>query len=51
MITFDRVTVMYAEAAQPTLRDVTLEIAEGELCLVMGSTGTGKSTLLRCVNG
>ena len=51
MITFDRVSVTYAGAAQPTLRDVTLEVAEGELCLVMGSTGTGKSTLLRCVNG
>jgi energy-coupling factor transport system ATP-binding protein len=51
VITFDRVTVSYAGAAQPTLRDVTLEITEGELCLVMGSTGTGKSTLLRCVNG
>jgi energy-coupling factor transporter ATP-binding protein EcfA2 len=51
VITFDRVTVTYPEAARPTLRDVTLEVAEGELCLVMGSTGTGKSTLLRCVNG
>jgi energy-coupling factor transport system ATP-binding protein len=51
VITFDRVSATYAGAAQPTLRDVTLEVAEGELCLVMGSTGTGKSTLLRCVNG
>jgi energy-coupling factor transport system ATP-binding protein len=51
VITFDRATLTYAGAAQPTLRDVTLEIADGELCLVMGSTGTGKSTLLRCVNG
>jgi energy-coupling factor transport system ATP-binding protein len=51
VITFDRVTVTYAGAPRPTLRDITLEVAEGELCLVMGSTGTGKSTLLRCVNG
>ncbi|WP_433221402.1 ABC transporter ATP-binding protein [Dactylosporangium sp. CS-047395] len=51
MIAFDRVTVTYAGATAPTIRDVTLDIGEGELCLVAGSTGTGKSTLLRAVNG
>ncbi|MFY1704887.1 ABC transporter ATP-binding protein [Micromonospora sp. WMMA1923] len=51
MIEFDRVTVRYADSDQPTLRDVTLRIDEGELCLVVGRTGTGKSTLLRAVNG
>ncbi|GAA3211925.1 ABC transporter ATP-binding protein [Dactylosporangium siamense] len=51
MIEFDRVTVTYAGAATPTIRDVTLSIGEGELCLVAGHTGTGKSTLLRAVNG
>ncbi|MGI8879465.1 MAG: ABC transporter ATP-binding protein [Jatrophihabitans sp.] len=51
MIEFDRVTVTYPEAAEPTLRDVRLHIPEGELCLVVGRTGSGKSTLLRCVNG
>ena len=35
----------------PTLDDVSLEIPEGELCVVVGETGTGKSTLLRSVNG
>ncbi|MEW2378601.1 ATP-binding cassette domain-containing protein [Micromonospora sp. NPDC047812] len=51
MIDFDRVTVRYAESDRPTLRDVTLHIGEGELCLVVGRTGTGKSTLLRAING
>ncbi|GGL98964.1 ABC transporter ATP-binding protein [Micromonospora yangpuensis] len=51
MIEFDRVTVRYADSDQPTLRNVTLRIDEGELCLVVGRTGTGKSTLLRAVNG
>ncbi|WP_432972195.1 ABC transporter ATP-binding protein [Dactylosporangium sp. CA-233914] len=51
MIEFDRVTVTYAGAAAPALRDVTLTLGEGELCLVAGHTGTGKSTLLRAVNG
>lgn len=51
MIRLDRVSVTYPGAAEPTLRDVSLEVPEGELCLVIGLTGSGKSTLLRTVNG
>ncbi|MET7424691.1 ATP-binding cassette domain-containing protein [Dactylosporangium sp. NPDC005555] len=51
MIEFDRVSVTYAGAGAPAIRDVTLTVGEGELCLVAGHTGTGKSTLLRAVNG
>ncbi|MEV0581240.1 ATP-binding cassette domain-containing protein [Streptomyces sp. NPDC050392] len=51
MITFDQVTVHYDGAAEPALREVDLTIEEGELCLVVGHTGVGKSTLLGAVNG
>ena len=51
MITFENVSVHYAGAPTPSLRDVTLEIPEGELVLVVGPTGSGKSTLLRTING
>jgi energy-coupling factor transport system ATP-binding protein len=51
MIRLDRVTVTYPDAAHPTLRDVDLTIAEGELVLVSGRTGAGKSTLLGLLNG
>ncbi|WP_335934934.1 ABC transporter ATP-binding protein [Streptomyces sp. PTD5-9] len=51
MITFDRVTVHYDDAPEPALRDVDLTVQEGELCLVVGHTGVGKSTLLGAVNG
>jgi energy-coupling factor transport system ATP-binding protein len=51
VIEFDRVTVTYADAPAPVLREVSLRIPEGELCLVVGRTGSGKSTLLGCVNG
>ena len=51
MISFDGVSFSYPTALEPTLRDVALEIAEGELCVVVGRTGSGKSTLLRAVNG
>ena len=51
MITFDRVSVRYADAARPTLDQVSLQLPEGDLCLVIGATGSGKSTLLGAVNG
>ncbi|WP_327169256.1 ABC transporter ATP-binding protein [Streptomyces subrutilus] len=51
MITFDQVTVRYEDTAEPVLRGVDLTVEEGELCLVVGHTGVGKSTLLGAVNG
>jgi energy-coupling factor transporter ATP-binding protein EcfA2 len=51
MIRFDRVSFRYADAPAPVLTGVDLRIDEGELCLVVGATGSGKSTFLRAVNG
>ncbi|MFF1902799.1 ABC transporter ATP-binding protein [Kitasatospora sp. NPDC058218] len=51
MIRFDQVAVVYDGRTTPVLRDVDLHIPEGELCLVVGRTGVGKSTLLGAVNG
>jgi len=51
MIRFDHVTITYPDAAEPTVRDVDLTVEEGELCLVVGRTGVGKSTLLGAING
>ena len=51
MIRFENVTLTYPDAGRPALRDVTLAIPEGELALVVGRTGSGKSSLLRAVNG
>ncbi len=51
MITFDDVTFTYPDADRPTLSGVQLTVPEGDLCVVVGRTGTGKSTLLGLVNG
>jgi energy-coupling factor transport system ATP-binding protein len=51
MIVFEHVSVTYAGAARPVLRDVDLVVDEGALALVVGATGVGKSTLLGAVNG
>ena len=51
MIHFEHVTIRYPNASAPTLRDVDLVIPEGELCVVVGRTGIGKSTFLGAING
>jgi phosphonate transport system ATP-binding protein len=37
-------------AGQPVLRDVSLEIESRGLIAIIGPSGTGKSTLIRCIN-
>lgn len=51
MIEFDRVTLTYPDAPHPTLREASFTIPEGDLCVVVGRTGVGKSTLLGAVTG
>jgi energy-coupling factor transporter ATP-binding protein EcfA2 len=51
VIRLERLCLHYADAAEPTLSDVTLRIAPGELVLIAGPTGCGKSSLLNCMNG
>ena len=50
MITFDDVTISYTESA-PVLRNASFTIREGDLCVVVGRTGSGKSTMLGAING
>ncbi|MCX5382720.1 ABC transporter ATP-binding protein [Streptomyces sp. NBC_00083] len=51
MIRFENVSVTYDCAAAPTVSGVELTIPEGELVLLIGASGVGKSTLLGTVSG
>ncbi|WP_306189322.1 MULTISPECIES: ABC transporter ATP-binding protein [unclassified Streptomyces] len=51
MIRFEDVSVTYDGAAEPTVRAVDLEVPEGELVLLVGPSGVGKSTVLGAVSG
>jgi polar amino acid transport system ATP-binding protein len=37
--------------AVQVLKDVSLNVAKGEIIAVIGRSGSGKSTMLRCING
>ncbi|MCZ4514163.1 ABC transporter ATP-binding protein, partial [Streptomyces sp. ActVer] len=51
MIRFENVSVTYDGAAGPTVQDIELIVPEGELMLLVGPSGVGKSTVLGAVNG
>ncbi|MEV4811897.1 ABC transporter ATP-binding protein [Micromonospora avicenniae] len=49
MLRIDHLSAWYGEAQ--VLRDVSLDVAAGEVVTLVGRNGAGKSTLLRCVMG
>ncbi|MFZ2113826.1 MAG: ABC transporter ATP-binding protein, partial [Solirubrobacteraceae bacterium] len=50
-VAFSQVTYRYPESSEAALREVTLELEQGELCLLASRSGQGKSTLLRAACG
>jgi energy-coupling factor transporter ATP-binding protein EcfA2 len=50
VIQLRHVCFTYRDATEPALRDVTLGVGRGELVVVMGATGAGKTTLAKCLN-
>ncbi|MFE7610378.1 ABC transporter ATP-binding protein [Streptomyces celluloflavus] len=51
MIRFEQVSVTYGDASAPAVQGIDLTVPEGELCLLVGPSGVGKSTVLNAVCG
>ncbi len=49
MIVYNKVSKIYKEGEAPVLKDINLEIKEGEFITFVGYSGAGKSTLLKMV--
>jgi phosphonate transport system ATP-binding protein len=50
MIRFENASVTYPGGVQ-ALRNVSLEIPDGQMMVIVGLSGAGKSTLIRVING
>ena len=51
IIEFCGFSCKYRTQAEPTLFDINLKIYEGEKVLIIGESGSGKSTITKCING
>ncbi len=48
MINFDRVSKIFQ--GKPAVDDLSLSMAEGEFTVLIGTSGSGKSTTLKMIN-
>ena len=51
IIEFKGVTWRYQEAKEPSLKGIDLRVGRGEVIVITGPSGAGKTTLCRCLNG
>jgi osmoprotectant transport system ATP-binding protein len=50
MIQFDKVTKGYGNSSTRALDEVSFEVQAGELVALVGGSGSGKTTTLKCIN-
>lgn len=50
MIKLEHVSKIFPGSAKPAVDHVTLEVPEGEICVLLGPSGCGKTTTLKMVN-
>ena len=50
MIEFKEVSKSYAGSEERVVKDLSFEIPEGEICVLVGPSGCGKTTTMRMVN-
>ena len=50
-VSFQDVYQSYRGREHPVLNGLSLEIPQSQFCVILGRSGMGKSTLLRCING
>jgi osmoprotectant transport system ATP-binding protein len=49
-IVFDHVTKRYGNSTRPAIDDLTITLPAGEICVLIGPSGGGKTTALKMIN-
>src|SRR6266550_2420612 len=49
-IVFDRATKTYPGRAEPAVDELSLRVGAGEICMLVGPSGGGKTTALKMIN-
>ena len=47
----DSLSFRYRDREEPAIRNISFETRPGEILLIAGASGCGKTTLIRCING
>jgi energy-coupling factor transport system ATP-binding protein len=50
-LVIENLSFRYRDRPEPALRDISFSAEAGEILLVAGASGCGKTTLIRCING
>ena len=50
-LAIEGLTFRYHTRTEPALHEISVTLERGELLLVAGASGCGKTTLIRCING
>src|SRR5918996_1773601 len=50
-LVIENLSFQYRTRPEPAIEDISFELKPGEMILIAGSSGCGKTTLARCING
>ncbi len=51
LLSIEDLTFRYSRRSEPAIKNINLQLTAGEILLIAGASGCGKTTLARCVNG
>src|SRR5512141_166981 len=51
VLTISDLTFRYRDRESPAILNINLDVHPGEVLLIAGASGCGKTTLIRCING
>lgn len=50
-LVIENLTFRYRSRSEPAIRNINLSVQSGQVVLIAGASGCGKTTLIRCING